>query len=85
MVKQTDKDPVQSPGADGDLGQVLVRLSGEDFRRNENDPWVAVREILITGPTETQPLIKEGREFKKGDLTIFGVDLAAMLERHAPQ
>ncbi len=84
MVKQMEKDPAHPSGAEADERRPLVQLSIDDFLRNDDGTWVSVREVVITGPAETQTLIKEGRQFGKGEMMLFGMDLAAILERHYP-
>lgn len=85
MLKRVEEIP--TPSADEIKGQphVLIQLSSEDFQRNDDGSWLTTREIVITGATETQRMIKEGTEFKKGDLTLVGLDLAAILDKHCPQ
>ncbi len=65
--------------------KVLIQISSDDFLRQEDGSWLTTREIVITGATETQRLINGGREFKKGELSIAGLDLATILEKHCPE
>jgi hypothetical protein len=65
-----------------DSGKVLVQLTSDDFSRNDDGSWTVVRDVFITGSTESQLLIKEGKVFKKAEMMLFGMDLAAILERH---
>lgn len=75
----------QRPDKKASTNKVLLQLANDAFLRNEDGFWVATNDIFITGATENQLLIKAGREFKKGDLAIVGLDLAAILEKHCPQ
>ena len=89
MVKESEKasaKPSGQPSRKSDVpDKVLVQLCSDDFQRNEDGSWVAVKDIFIADSAENQRLIKEGREFKKGELAIVGLDLAAILEKHCPQ
>ena len=64
--------------------QVLVQVSGEDLRRNYDDPMLAIIEAFVTRATEIQRKAKGKKEFYKVDLTIFGMDQAAIIERRHP-
>ncbi|NQW22743.1 MAG: hypothetical protein HQ475_04780 [SAR202 cluster bacterium] len=89
IEKTSTKLPTKLPGKllgkKASTHKALLKLSGDDFLRNEDGFWVATKDIFITGATENQLLIKAGREFKKGNLAIVGLDLAAVLEKHCPQ
>jgi hypothetical protein len=85
MVKQMEKDATRPPGEEADQQRSFVQISIDDFLKNDDGTWVAVKEVVITGPSEAQTLIKEGRQFGKGEMMLFGMDLAAILERHCPQ
>lgn len=85
MLKQVEDISMQHNDEEIRPPHVFIQLSSDDFRRTDDGSWVTTREILITGETETQRMIKEGKEFKRGDLTLFGLDLAAVLDKHCPQ
>ena len=85
MLKQIEEITAQPAKAELGQRQVLIQLCSDDFSRKDDGSWITTREIVITGVTENQLMIKEGKEFKKGDLTIVGLDLAAILERHCPE
>lgn len=85
MLKQVEEITTQRNEQEIRQPHVFIQLSSDDFRRTDDGSWVTTREILITGATENQRMIKEGKEFKKGDLTLFGLDLAAILDKHSPQ
>ncbi len=82
MLKEMEKTSGDiSP--DRELSEnVLVQICRDDFRLQDDGSWITTREITINGHGGTQRLIKAGREFKKGELSMFGLDLAAVLERH---
>jgi len=61
---------------------LLLCLSCEDFRRTPDGSWITTRQINFSGPNGEQMLLAEGRQFKAGQMFIFGLDLAAVLERH---
>lgn len=88
MLKQIQKNE-QAVGQPANTEQsqrhVLIQLFSDDFVRNDDGTWTTTKEIVITGTTENQRMIKEGKEFKKGDLSIVGLDLAAILEQHCPK
>ena len=85
MVKEMEKTATNLPVKKQPPHRVLVQLSSDDFHQNEDGSWVTMKEIVITGATEKQPLIKNGREFKKGEISLAGLDLATILERHCPE
>jgi hypothetical protein len=60
--------------------QVLVQVSGDDLRRNDDDPMLAIIEAFVTRATEIQRKVKGRKEFWKIDLTIFGMDQAAICD-----
>ena len=85
MGTRTERVPDVSPDGNAAKAQVLIQLTSDDFSRNDDGSWQTVREVLITGDKENQRLIKEGKVFGKGELMIFGLDLAAILDRHCPR
>ena len=59
----------------------MLQLSNSDCQRNPDGSRFATRQINISGPEGDQILIGAGRHFTKGQMFIFGLDLAAVLER----
>lgn len=59
----------------------LLRLSLADFHRNADGFWITTKPITISGPGGKQILIGAGRRFSKGQMFLFGLDLAAILDR----
>lgn len=62
--------------------RTLLQISLDDFQRNEDGSWVTTRAIEIGGPDDKRVLLGAGRRFNKRELAIFGLDLAAILDRH---
>lgn len=60
---------------------VLVELRRDDFKRLEDGSWITTREITIYGNGGSQRLINAGREFKRGELSFIGLDLATILDK----
>ncbi len=61
---------------------ILVQICWDDFQQQDDGSWITNREITIDGPGGTDRLVKAGRVFKRGELSIIGIDLAALLEKH---
>lgn len=85
MLKQTEETTAQPGNAEQSQRHVLMQLFSDDFSRKDDGSWITTREIVITGANENQRMIKEGKEFRRGDLTIVGLDLAAILDKHCPE
>ena len=59
-----------------------MQITKDDFHRNEDGSWLVARDIVISSDVKEQTMLKEGRVFRKGELAIVGLDLAAILEKH---
>ena len=59
-----------------------MQITKDDFHRNEDRSWLVARDIVISSDVKEQTMLKEGRVFRKGELAIVGLDLAAILEKH---
>jgi hypothetical protein len=77
MLKEMGKTTEKRTPSD-----VLLQIRWDDFRQEEDGSWVTTREIVIDGPGGTDRLIKADRGFKRGEMSVFGIDLAALLEKH---
>ena len=62
MVKQIEK-PTRQVAYKALYRQVLVQVSGDDLRRNDDDPMLAIIEAFVTRATEIQRKAKGRREF----------------------
>ena len=82
MLKQMDKSSKTQKSNPDAQRNVLLKVFWDDFQQQEDGSWVTTREITIDGPGGTDRLIKAGREFKRGELSIVGIDLAALLDKH---
>jgi hypothetical protein len=82
MLKEMDKTSEIRMPDKGSLDLVLVQIRWDDFQQQEGGFWVATRDITINGTGGTDRLIKAGREFKRGELSMIGIDLASLLEKH---
>ena len=58
----------------------IIQISCSDFQRNPDGSWTAIRQINHCGAKGSRKLIPEGRVFGKGQMFMFGLDLAAFLE-----
>ena len=63
----------------------LLRLSLADFQRNPDGSWITTRPITISGFGGKQTLVAAGRRFSNGQMFMFGLDLAAILDRYWPE
>ena len=63
----------------------LLRLSLTDFQRNADGSWITTRPITIRGPGGKQTLVAVDRRFSKGQMFMFGLDLAAILDQQCPE
>lgn len=63
----------------------LLRLSLANFNRNADGSWITTKPINISGPGGKQTLVAAGRRFSVGQMFMFGMDLAAILERQWPE
>ncbi|MBC8281881.1 MAG: hypothetical protein H8E48_13945 [Chloroflexi bacterium] len=77
MHRTSEKLPIISSFTD----DVLVQLRRDDFRRLDDGSWITTREITIHGNGDSQRLINANREFKRGELSFFGLDLATILDK----
>ena len=77
----TQQDVSENRAATG----IILQLSCSDFQRNPDGSWVTTRQINVSGPGGDQMLIGAGRQVTKGQMFIFGLDLAAILERQCTQ
>ncbi len=84
MAKEMKRSSGKPPSDSKLMDNVLVQLCRDDFRRQEDGSWVTIREITINGHGGVQRLMNVGREFKKGELSIIGLDLATLLEKQCP-
>ena len=71
-----ERHKVASPNAN----DVFILLTCADFRRNPDGYWVAKKQLNIDGPGGVQRLIAAGHRFKRGQMSIFGLDLVTILE-----
>ncbi|NQW22453.1 MAG: hypothetical protein HQ475_03310 [SAR202 cluster bacterium] len=81
MLKEMEKISGKQFTEGHPADDILLELCYDDFRQLDDGSWITVREINIYGHSGKQRLIHAGREFKKGELFIIGVDLAAILEK----
>lgn len=81
MLKEMHRTPEKLPIDGAFANDTLVQLRRSDFRRLEDGTWMATREITIYGNGGSQRLINAGREFKRGELSFIGLDLATILDK----
>jgi hypothetical protein len=75
MTGRTDTGPEAATG-------MLFQLTCDDFRRNADGSWVTTRQINIQGPGGEQMVLAADRRFERGQMFLFGLDLAATLDKH---
>ena len=63
-------------------GGVLFRLTCADFRQNPDGSWTTTRQINLDGPGGSQMVLAADRRFERGELFLFGLDLAATLDKY---
>ena len=73
----TDQQNSRDSGTSG----AFIQLVLDDFKRAEDGSWITTRQIDIIGRGEPQRLLADGHRFTRGQMTIFGLDLAAILEK----
>lgn len=62
--------------------KMLLQISSSDFRRDPDGTWEVVRPLAVSGPGGDHVLVAAGRRFGKGQMFMFGLDVAVILERH---
>ncbi len=81
MLKELEKTSAKRSIEDKEAEHILLRISREDFRRLDDKTWMTTREITIFGPHGSQRVLNAGREFKRGELSFIGLDLATLLDK----
>ena len=81
MLKEKDTDTGVLEPTREMPEKVFIQLSCDDFKLNEDGSWVTTRGVEIDGPRGKQRLIPAGRTFSRGQMSIFGLDLAVVLEK----
>jgi hypothetical protein len=75
MAERVDPNPGTADG-------VLFQLTCADFRRNPDGSWITTRQINLKEPGGTQMALAADRRFERGELFLFGLDLAATLDKY---
>ena len=81
MVEETEMTPDEQEPTSMATGSVFIQLALDDFQRTEDGSWITTKQVDTVGPGEPQRLLPGGRRFTRGQMTIFGLDLAAILEK----
>jgi len=81
MLKEMEKTSAEQLLEERTADHILVQFSREDFRRLDDGTWMTTREITIFGPHGSQRVLNAGREFKRGELSFIGLDLANLLDK----
>ncbi len=82
MLKEKDVASEAHETAGEGRNEVFIQISCNDFQRNEDGSWVTVRQLDVYCRQGQRKLLDAGRRFNRGQLSIFGLDLAALLEEH---
>jgi hypothetical protein len=74
MLEQVESQQAQQ-------AESIIQISCGDFQGNPDGSWTATKQIDLVGSAGSQKLIPAGRRFARGEMYMFGLDLAAFLDK----